>query len=206
MGEKKMSTVAKTLFCLAVGLLILNAPAHSQPSHPQVVFEREHIKMMVNAAGIRVEGLYIFTNNGSAPHHQGLFYPFPVDSLHPEIEDIAVTVEGDTIAFQRVGDGVGFFIDIPSRASLSFVVSYEQNSLDSSACYILTTTTAWERPLERAAFEIHVPGHLKLQWVSYDVDSESESRGTTIYEFVREDFMPEKDLCVRWRSRKHSEK
>jgi hypothetical protein len=161
--------------------------------------------MMVSAAGIRVEGLYIFANNSSAAHHQGLFYPFPVDSLHPEIADITVTVDGDTIAFQRVDDGVGFFIDIPARATSSFVVSYGQNSLDSSACYILTTTTAWDRPLERAAFEIHVPADLELLWVSYEIDSESDSRGTKIYEFIREDFMPEKDLCVRWKSRRHSE-
>jgi hypothetical protein len=53
MAAKRMSGIAKTLFFLTVGSLILNAPAHTQPSHPQVVFEREHIKMMVSATGIR---------------------------------------------------------------------------------------------------------------------------------------------------------
>ncbi len=194
-------TVLRTVFRSTVGLCILGVPAHGQPPGPAVVFEREHIRLAVSAAGVRVEGLYIFVNNSSTAHHQGLFYPFPIDSLHPEVGNIMVMVEGDTVAFRRVGDGIGFFVDVPARATSSVTVSYEQAGLDSSACYILTSTTAWNRPLERAAFEIHVPGHLELEWASYDMDLVSDDRGVRIYEFVREEFMPDRDLCLRWRSR-----
>ncbi|UCG52668.1 MAG: hypothetical protein JSW58_03715 [Candidatus Latescibacterota bacterium] len=202
MSVRNGFVVGKILFGVTVGLLILNTSAHGLLPGSGVVFEREHIKIFVSEGRVRVEGLYVFANHSATMRHEGLFYPFPIDSLHPEIENVTVHIEGDTASHQHVEDGIVFVVRVPGHGSAVIEVIYEQTCLDRSACYILTSTAFWDRPLERAGFEIHVPGDFELEWVAYDVDTVSVDRDTRIHEFVRTDFMPDKDLCFRWRHRR----
>jgi hypothetical protein len=178
-------------------------PEVRQPEvrQPQVRFEREFIRVVVKANGIRVEGTYVFANDSPAPLAAPLFYPLPVDSLHPWPTSIGVySADGEEVEFSRSRpDGVRFRVELPAGGHGSVRVVYEQPSLDGSACYILTTTSAWHRPLERADFEIVVPAGVEIESMAYEADDVVVRENDRVYILTREQFMPAKDLCMRWR-------
>lgn len=164
-----------------------------------VEFSRELIRVAVETGGITVDASYVFTNDGPAPQRQALFYPFPVDSLHPYPDEVDVTCDGREVGFERQGSGVVISIDVPAHGEAVMGVTYHQPSDDGSGCYILTTTAAWESPLEVARFEITVPDDLELVEVSYLVDEVVASGHAHIHVIDREDFLPDHDLCFSWR-------
>ena len=179
--------------CAALAL-----PAGAESPATGIRFQKEHVKLFVRPKSIRVQGLYTFANPESSPRREFLFYPISVDSLHPPQDYVLVRVEGGAIATKPMEGGVGFAVEVPENGSLTVEVIYEQTSLDGSGCYILTSTAAWEAPLEHASFEIHVPDSIELDWMAYDARAKSSGRKDRIYEFSRSNFMPEKDLCMRW--------
>jgi hypothetical protein len=192
----ELKTLLRALGCSAVYIMICG-----QASKPTAVFQKEHIKVFVRAKSIRVEGLYTFANPGSTLCKQALFYPFPVDSLHPREDYVLVRSEGRVIPTKNAENGVVFGVIVPASGTLPVEVIYEQACLDGSGCYILKSTAAWERPLEHASFEIHVPDELELDWMAYEAGTMSNGKHERIYGFARDDFMPDKDLCMRWHVR-----
>ncbi len=179
----------------------LLSSARSDVVRGGIVFSREHIKIFVRTSGIRVDGSYTFANPDTLPYQQWLFYPFPVDSLHPTVDKIEVRSSGAEVPFHSKANGVFFYVSLPERGSVVIDVCYEQTCLESSGCYILTTTARWNAPLEHASFEVHVPDTILLDWMAYDAEFVTTSNGTTIYRFARNDFMPKSDLCLRWHAR-----
>jgi hypothetical protein len=162
-------------------------------------FQKEHITIFVHEKSIRVDGLYTFINPDPSPCRQALFYPIPTDSLHPAQDYVLVRAEGRVLATKPFANGVAFGVTVPASGQLTVEVIYEQSSRDRSGCYILTSTAEWEAPLEHASFEIRVPEGIDLDWMAYDADTVLSEGGERIYAFSRTEFMPEKDLCIRWR-------
>jgi hypothetical protein len=163
-----------------------------------VSFDREVIRVFLSEESIRVEGTYVFTTSAPRGGRQALHYPFPVDSLHPFPDIIAVRSGEDTLRFSRAGDGVRFTISLPPNRETTFDVDYEQRCLQPHGCYILTTTAAWERPLKRADFEVHVPDAIRLVSSTYDMEEMRGGEGGRVYTFSRTEFMPDTDLCLSW--------
>jgi hypothetical protein len=192
---------AVRLFCvLACSGLLIGVYARSQT--PAVVFEREHVRLFVSAKSLRVEGLYTFANAAPSECRQVLFYPFPVDSLHPREDYVLVRVHGQVIPTTSRENGVVFGIRVPANGTLPVEVVYEQTCLDGTGCYILTSTATWEAPLEHASFEVHVPDSIVLDSMTYEADRVSRRGSVRVYEFARDDFMPDEDLCLRWHVRR----
>jgi hypothetical protein len=175
------------------------APADA-PAPPGIRFVRERIRVGIRPAGIGVEGVYVFRNELPEPVTVPLFYPFPVDSIHPWPTWIVVcSQEGDDLPFSRPrSDGILFRVTLPADGIAAVRVAYEQPSLDHAGCYILTTTSAWERPLEVAEFEVIVPGEINLEAMAYDADELTREQDAEVHRFTRHRFMPTRDLCVRW--------
>ncbi|MDH3197094.1 MAG: hypothetical protein OEO21_02535 [Candidatus Krumholzibacteria bacterium] len=164
-----------------------------------VTFVRERIRVFVEPSAIAVDGTYYFTTTASEPHPVGLYYPLPVDSLHPFPDSIRVVCEGDTLVHRRVRDGAAFTVELAPERLTAVIVGYRQMCRDSSGCYILTSTSAWRLPLERADFEIYVPPGIELLSLTYDAQATVRDDGVTVYRFSREQFRPDRELCMRWR-------
>jgi hypothetical protein len=192
----------KNLLVAVAGCAALLTAARSDPARGEIVFSREHIKVFVRTAEIRVEGSYAFANPDTTPLQQWLFYPFPVDSLHATVESVEVRSSGKDVPFHPRANGVYFCVSLPERGSVVVDVCYEQKCLDSSGCYILKSTARWNAPLEHASFEVHVPNTIELDWMAYEAETVATANGSTVYRFSRDDFMPEKDLCLRWHVRR----
>lgn len=188
---------------LALALPSSRAGAQGRDPGGGVIFARERILVLVERDAVTVEGTYVLRNTSPRSRMQSLFYPFPVDSTHPYPDSMSVRQGGRNVPYRRTAGGVSFAVEIPARDVAGFRVSYRQTSLDASACYILTSTAAWGRPLESADFEIAVAPGLALEEVSYDVSevvrADTDRDGTRRYRMSREDFMPDRDLCLRWR-------
>jgi hypothetical protein len=182
---------------VVAGLWSSMFPAPSSGQQP-VEFARERIVIFVDGANIAVDGYYVLKNPTPRDRIQSLFYPFPVDSAHTFPDSISVWQNEEPVPFERVVDGVVFSVEIPAEKSVGFRVVYRQTCFDNTGCYILTTTSAWSRPLEWADFEIIFAEGVELEWASYELTPISKSEGLSRYEFSREDFMPDKDMCMRW--------
>ncbi len=192
--------------CAAVLCGLPCAPAFGQQGKTAVSFTKEHVKILVGPRRICVEGTYWFSNHSDSPVRQKLFYPFPIDSLHPLPEGIVVWMGEDAVPFREVEDGVRFMVEVPANGSTPVVVYYEQPCLDGSGCYILKSTVMWDAPLEHASFEIQVPDTLALDWASFKIDRVRKEGSLEIHEFSKDRFMPDKDLCFRWHARPRDKK
>jgi hypothetical protein len=175
--------------------------AEGAPTESEVVFKAETVKVFVADSVVRVEGTYIFTAMSSSSLVAGLFYPFPIDSAHNFPDSILVTSSRHTLPFRKVENGIFFSIRLSADHLTTVEVYYDQSCLDNTACYILTSTAAWTTPLESANFEIYVPSDLDLFWIAYEVDNVEKDNDMVVHRFGRRDFMPDKDLCLRWRVR-----
>jgi hypothetical protein len=165
----------------------------------EVTFERESIAITVDTNRIHVDGRYTFRNSSTGNQNLALLYPFPVDSLHPFPDLIQVTTDGETIPFEKMGQCVHFLINIRAGSRKEIIVRYEQVCLDNSACYILTTTSTWGEALDVADFEIKIPKDFELEWTSYEIEQMIDAQGKVSCKFSRKHFMPNKNLCIRWR-------
>jgi hypothetical protein len=189
--------------CWALGMyLILAALFPLEAVARQVTFQSETIRLSIRPGQIRVEGAYVFENRSPSALTQRLYYPVPVDSAHGFPDAFLVRTEADTLLFSRIGNGISFVVPLDGGGRTIVHVAYEQRCLIDAACYILTSTAAWEAPLEQADFEIRVAEGLELEWCAYEITETSEDRRVRVHRFGRTDFMPEKDLCVRWRPRR----
>lgn len=175
--------------------------AESTPVERKVVFQAETVRIFVSVDAVRVEGTYHFTTASTSPLVAGLFYPIPVDSMHFFPDSIRVISDGHLLPYREVEDGIIFDLRLSKGRVTTAHVHYRQPCLDNSACYILTSTAAWTQPLESADFEIHVETNLELSWVAFEIDEVTKDKNKEIYRFSRRDFMPDKDLCLRWRER-----
>lgn len=181
-------------------LLILSSGWRLEASDQRpVVFESEKIEISIGDKRIRVTGTYRFRNSTSSTRLQGIYYPLPVDSSHLYPDRITVTSGPDTLTHEASPAAIRFKLALPPDSLVVFTVFYDQPCLVNDACYILTTTAVWDRSLDRADFEIRAPQGIVLDWVSYDIDEVAETDGEMIHRFSRQDFMPDMDLCLRWR-------
>ena len=186
---------------VVIATVMVSSIAYTQTISP-VVFAREKIVLHIDQQFLRVEGDYVFRNTTGTDQTQPLFYPFPVDTLHPYPGFISVRHGDRTLPFDKRAEGVGFSVKVPADTTTTVRVIYEQECYDNSGCYILTSTSAWKRPLESAVFEVNLAGGIHLEWSAYDLSPSDETAAGRTLGFARENFLPDKDLCLRWKTQK----
>ncbi len=188
-----------TRACITVALLATAAAAGHE-----LQFWRENIHLAITAADtVAVTGTYFFRTRTGRPLSVGVFYPFPVDSVHesPVRWCIVDCGTGDTVAARPATDGLLFAVDVPQQGACSLTVWYVQHVRCARARYILTTTAAWEEPLGPSTYQVSVPDTLQLEYLSYEADTVVRAGGRVEHRFSRDQFMPEHDIECTWRRR-----
>jgi hypothetical protein len=158
-------------------------------------FTSERIEMSVRGNVLTIHGIYHFTNPNPEPVRVTMFYPFPIDATHP----FPYAIRVKPIAYRKVKDGITWTVEAGPNGKPTVDVVYSQRCLDRSAKYILTTTQAWGQALKQAEFIVRVPSSFKEVTLSYSPDSLKEIKGEQVFYLTRKDFLPEKDLEVRWK-------
>ena len=89
-------------------------------------------------------------------------------------------------------------MELDSLEEKEAMVRYEQMLLKPNVKYILTTTRAWKRPLERARFTVIVPATFEEVSLSYPPDSVCLRGNRAFYYLYKSNFSPETDLEISW--------
>jgi len=168
-------------------------------------FDSEEIFLRVIQDSLEVEGFYHFLCRPDWGGPALLFYPYPADSLLGGARTVLLKARSQggqwrTAEFSEVAEqGARWRIPGPFGDSLHVRTIYRQRILATYARYIVTTTSAWNEPLRRARFEILLPPGARSPEFSFPFSPEERS-GETVWIYETRDFLPDRDISVRWQA------
>ena len=174
------------------------------PTNGNVLFLKENITVLVSPPDtVIVNGEYFFGNVDSNNIVTPLYYPFPIDTAtnYPTLIIVKDARTGKPIEFDRSDQGINFQVKVKKGDTSRVTVNYKQHVLKPQGRYILTTTSAWERPLDDSRYSVSVPRETTLAYLSYACDSVEVTSKNLIYHFFRTNFMPDRDLIFTWTKR-----
>jgi hypothetical protein len=147
-----------------------------------------------------VQGEYFFASKSGEPLSTPVAYPFPVDSLHAFPHVIRVEQKGKLLPFepQVRSATIVFPLKLDKNETSCVTISYRQKLSRPKARYIITTTQTWGEPLAWGYYRIAMPSGAALSYLSYPSDSVFSRADSTIYEFRKKNFMPERDIVVEF--------
>ncbi len=186
------------------GLLALGGIYFFSGYFTTVQFDRERIDIEAGKGRVRVMGLYLYTNASRLPAILNFKVPFPIDRNHPPPEwfalyesnsegrllaDIMPVVRGNVVAFRLI---------FRPREAKWIRFDYVQPARTASGRYLLTTTRAWRRPLERADFTLHLPASCRLIASNYPATTRISEGAAQTFAFSKTDFFPDHDWEFIW--------
>jgi hypothetical protein len=180
--------------CLLASLALTGGCRKAEPPGP-IHFAREEISMDIRPGTLELRGMYHFTCTARDPLIAGMFYPFPIDSTHLYPDSI----ELPGYRFTESDSGVSFRMRFRPGTEDSFFAYYRQPLRANSACYIVTSTRKWNRPIDLARFRVTVPASFQGVQLTFKPDSTVRSDSTVTYYFARRRFYPDRDVIVTWR-------
>lgn len=221
-GPRLLPAISALLVCGLLGLLgRAEARAHTEdeqvpspgtlpePHGPlatsfPMAFDSEWVRLYIQEDTVEVRGTYWLLCRRRLDHPLPLFYPFPQDSLLGGARLVSAQARSGGAAPQslRVDDlpqapGVRLWAPPCTADTLRIDAVYRQQARAGYARYVVTTTRAWDRPLRRARFEIHLPRGAHPVGFSFPFRAqESDSGGPYIFE--ADSFLPDHDIEVRW--------
>jgi hypothetical protein len=175
----------------------------ARASAQSIQFSREEITVIVSDKSCTLEGVYYFRNPGPGSAECSILYPLiDTDSLpYPDSITVLDDSTREAIGFERSTEGVVFYLNVPALQTRKIRIWYNQRTPLQQFEYILTSTQAWGRPLERAEFHIVVPESLTMISCSPSFDTKEQSEHGIIYHIKRNNFMPASNLTIQWKRR-----
>jgi len=156
-------------------------------------FVSESIFMNLDSNAVHIRGVYRFQNLTEEKVGARLFYPFPLeDSDYPH----EIKVEGAD--FRKGEKGLFLTFPILPGEEKEITVEYTQKIAPGFARYILTTTRTWQKPLEKAHFEIKVPRDWREVHISLSCHEVREEGNYRVFIADFDNFWPREDLKVSW--------
>jgi hypothetical protein len=164
-------------------------------------FAREELTVVVSGSYCDVTAFYTFHNPTNSPMRQQLFYPLPAHQPFPDSLSVADLAAGTVVPYTVSTKGISFEIDCAPHTDRTYCIRFRQRTPQQSIEYILTTTRAWARPLEHARFVFVIPCEYALTASSFPPDRQTDQDGARTYTIEKREFMPDRDLTVRWKRR-----
>jgi hypothetical protein len=190
---------------ITIAWLVLSVCVSSSALQAQSLqFAEETIEVRVCGQYCTLTGTYTFKNHSHSDTEWSIFYPLLNTTTLPFPDSLAVLdMEGmQAVPFASAENGLSFIINVPANSGKTYRVFYRQPTPARTMEYILVTTKQWGRPLERATFLIVIPDSLQLTKISLPYDSVEKTRNGHIYYVHKTDFLPEKNLIIKWREKK----
>ncbi|MEE9552978.1 MAG: hypothetical protein V3W18_01675 [candidate division Zixibacteria bacterium] len=170
---------------------------------PPVDFFKEEITLSVDETTATVNGVFYFHNNTDRGRPFPVVFPFYTDSVtHFPHEIKAYTIDdNDTLAinFEPLKERGAIRMAIPMKPNAITVwyLDYSQRIESSRARYILTSTSAWKKPLDEATYRFVVPKSFDVNFAWPEADSVVSGKQISLWSH-RIDFMPERDMEIIW--------
>ncbi len=172
-------------------------------ARPLVRFDRERIEVWALAGQIQVSGLYHYRNPLRVPAWVTMGVPFPVDAAHSPPTTFSISHSdrygslGAPILPMLRHHRVSFRLLFRGDEEKWLRVDYVQASRVSGGSYILRTTRAWGRPLDRGDYLLHLAPGAALVSSNYSL---TPLAAPNTYGFSAAGFYPDADWNFRWRS------
>jgi len=170
-----------------------------------LVFDAETVRLDVSGDSLEVRASFTLLCRAPIAESIPLFFPLPVDSLlgGARMVSLAFRAGGGSAVPTRWeelpgGPGVRWWVPPCPGDSLVAESVYRQRLVTGYARYILTTARLWGRPLRWARFEIRLPAGAEPLEFSYPFERRTQG-DEVYYAFEVRDFVPDRDLVVRWR-------
>lgn len=167
-----------------------------------VRFDRERIEIWAAPGQLQVTGLYHYQNESRLPAVLTLSVPFPVDAEHGPPSTFSLSEVGPVGTPREIAPAIR-----GGRASFRLIfrpgedkwvrLDYVQATRSQRGRYILTTTRAWRRSLERGQYVLHLRRGLTLSFSNYALDAAAPDEPRT-YFFSRTNFYPDRDWEFSW--------
>lgn len=188
-------------FIILVGSVISAQPptGFSRP----VDFFKEEIVLTVSDSVATVNGVFYFRNNRDRDRPFPVLFPFYVDSVTHFPHEIKVyIINGNdtlTVNFEPLVERGAIRMGIPMKSNDVTVwhLDYSQKIESPRARYILTSTSAWKKPLEEAAYYFVVPKTFDVVSIWPEPDSSGGDEIKTLW-CHKTDFMPDRDMEIIW--------
>jgi len=166
----------------------------------KIEFYKEYILFEITETQFVVDAMYFFRNISADTIKQFMAYPF---SQHDDLGDVrqisvvSVYPEIDNEVIRNFNKkGAQFRLMIYPNDTALTNITYTQDIIRNQAEYILISTQAWNKPLEKATFTLKMPIEMKVDSLSYDADSLMIQEDFLFYKWQFTDFMPQTNFFV----------
>jgi len=179
--------------------------AQSYDIRPSVDFFQEEITLAVTDSTASVMGVYHFRNNTGKDFDMPVAFPFYVDSLSAYPHFIEAYIEKENgkqvLPHRRLTKFDGISLKIPLRAGqeMTWNLDYTQKISSKRAVYIITSTAAWKKPLERATYTFIAPANFANITAWPTPDTSFVQDGIKSFISYEQDFMPTRDMEIFWK-------
>jgi hypothetical protein len=129
-----------------------------------------------------------------------MLYPFPQNTELGNVTSVvgsSVYPEKDPNVIKSFNQKAAHFrLKIHPYDTAVIHIIYKQEIKNNMAEYILTSTQAWNKPLEKADFTLKIPINIKIDSLSYNADSLCCFKDYFLYKWYFKDFMPDRNFYV----------
>jgi hypothetical protein len=156
-----------------------------------VSFIEEYIDFSIGKQGFETNGIYVFTNNSEREIRQEIQFPFALGIDSIEVLRVYNFSYNKNIFYRSLNKSISFLLEIQPLDTVYVSISYTQTLLKNNI-YILRSTQAWGKPLQKAQYSLTVQDALSIETISYHPDSQKDN----VYYLEKYDFLPSKDIEV----------
>jgi hypothetical protein len=162
----------------------------------ELEFVEEDITFEITDSIFKVKGIYYF--HSSTESYYPISFPFPVESIYSKPFNISVKnlSSKNNINYEINKDTSSIFFRPMIKGTTSLLISYSQELYSNIAKYVLLSTNAWDKPLEKANYKLVVEPNLKIEVFSYKPDNTIEVDNKKIYLWNKVNFRPRKDFKI----------
>ena len=191
--KKKNRKITILLFLI---IIIFNNILYSQSLN----FFREKIEVELKGDYCIIKGLYYLKNSSFIDVNRLLYYPFVINDDLPFPYKIQITnlKKSKEISYKANENGVYFSVKVMKDSISIYKVIYYQKTKANRMEYILETTQEWGRPFEFAEYIYKMPTNYKMIYSSIIPDEKNIKENKTIYKCSKINFMPTKNLIIKW--------
>ncbi|MFH1051838.1 MAG: hypothetical protein V1779_13030 [bacterium] len=158
-------------------------------------FYKEDLNFTVEGEHFVVDANYYFSNLGHNVVTQNLLYQFPYTDMGKVDSFFVYDLVNNSEIPKRIIDRFGtFYININPLSSGKFRVYYRQRITSDYCKYIFKSTQTWNRPTDSSNFQLKLKKDIKIDSLTYKIDSSIVMDDYNIYYWEFKDFTPKKDF------------
>jgi len=164
-------------------------------------FFREDLSFGLDTAFFSVNGDYYFRNSSAEYHTYTIVFPVRSTNSVKPIDTILVFdhTDDDRMLKVSVKDTLATFVlDMSPHSEKIIKIIYRQRHDGKKARYILTTTKLWEKPFNKADYNLVVKKNIEITDFSIKPDSKIDFGDAVIYYWKREHYLPENDFEINF--------